>query len=475
MLLKPPAATEKVSQSDNTNIATVFRAQKLFNVDLFKRCGESEARGWVQPSEHGGTLYPVTCIDHTVQVIRSQPVILSPDGSIWKEGTLFLLRLALDDDSKDPETLLAMAGHLADFMTTLASEGRHFLDFSGYRFERPTYIYKEKFNLPTKKLLISEATANAKIRTMITFYKDLMENRNFTPEQPPWKTKKSTIKFEDAYGYERTKYITHTDLTFPATRPNSTGEYIIDGGKLIPLSKKEQLALLQALIKTGHPEMLLIFTIALVTGMRIQTILTLRVSSIQPSESNSFDLVPVRAGRGSLVDAKHDKPQTIMMPKWLHHKLSIYINSDRYLHRAALAPEQPEGAQYLFLSKTGTPYYVAKSDRGRFESNEKGSYVRSFISKYLKPLMQELECDMDFSFHDLRATFGMNLVEERREMLNRGQFNYMQLIDYVRKRMNHSNSKTTQAYLNFQQNKDIIYQADKEYQQHIIDMCNNEI
>ncbi|WP_052266608.1 site-specific integrase [Pseudomonas fluorescens] len=473
MVLKPSIAPKKVSADDPP--AQRYKALKLYNVDLFKRCEESKARGWIQSESQGGTVYPVTCLDHSVQVLASHAVILCPDGSIWKEGALFLLRLALDDDSKDPETLLGMAGHLADFMNTLAGEERHFLDFSGHRFERPTYIYKEKFNLPIKKAQISVSTANAKIRTVVSFYKDLMETRNFTPEQAPWKTKRTAIQYEDSFGYERTKYVTHTDLTFPAIRCNSMGQYIMDGGKLIPLSKDQQQALFEALVETGHPEMLLIFTIALVTGMRIQTILTLRTSSIVTGVRDSFDLIPVRAGRGSLVDAKRDKSQASLMPSWLHYKLNTYLHSKRYKDRAGLALEQDIGAQYIFLSNSGKPYYVGKSDRHRLESNEKGSYIRHFITDQLRPLMLERGCDCIFSFHDLRATFGMNLVEERREMLNRGQINLLQLIDYVRKRMNHSKSETTQEYLNFQQDKEILYQADRDYQEHILRMSTAKV
>ena len=120
-------------------------------------------------------------------MLTAQPIILNPDGSIWKEGTLFLLNAVLDDEDTDPETIMAMAGHLADFMQTLATEDRSFLDFSGYRFERPSYIYKEKFKLPIQKGSTSTGTANGKIRTIIKFYRYLMESRNFTPKNPPWK------------------------------------------------------------------------------------------------------------------------------------------------------------------------------------------------------------------------------------------------------------------------------------------------
>lgn len=475
MLFKPAAA----SNNDNTNQAEDrkprYKALKLFNVDLFARCDEASAKGWIRPTESGGTLYPVTCLDHSAQMLTAQPIILNPDGSIWKEGTLFLLNAVLDDEDTDPETIMAMAGHLADFMQTLATEDRSFLDFSGYRFERPSYIYKEKFKLPIQKGSTSTGTANGKIRTIIKFYRYLMESRNFTPKNPPWKIKHSTFKFEDAYGYERTKHVIHTDLTYPTIKTSSLGNYICDDGKLTPLTKYEQEVLLQSLIEIGHPEMLLVFIIALVTGMRIQTILTLRVSSLQKNAIASFDLIPIRAGRGSVVDTKRDKPQTIQMPAWLHHKLNIYVNSERFAQRRNKSQPQPPGADYIFVSNTGMPYYIAKCDRHKYESTEKGSYVRSFIAKYLKPKILEHGCDLNFSFHDLRATFGMNLVEERREMLNRGKINMLQLVDYVRKRMNHSSSKTTQEYLNFQQDREMLYQADYDYQQHILEMWRDKL
>ena len=60
-------------------------------------------------------------------------------------------------------------------------------------------------------------------------------------------------------------------------------------------------------------------------------------------------------------------------------------------------------------------------------------------------------------------------------MLNRGKINMLQLVDYVRKRMNHSSSKTTQEYLNFQQDREMLYQADYDYQQHILEMWRDKL
>lgn len=473
MPFMPSIAQKKDRPRVSNENVTPYKLVRIYSFRLFKRCSEADAKDWILCPEQETAKYPITCLEHSVETLGSQPVILNADGSIWKDGTLFLLRHSLDDSEKDPETLLAMGRHLTDFMNTLAIEGRHYLDFSGYRFERPTYLYKEKFNLPVKRGEISVGTANLKIRSVIKFYEHLMQYRKFLPTNMPWKEKHSFVSYEDSLGYLRSKHITHTDLTFPMIKPNPTGRYIADGGRLIPLTKTEQIVLLESLIEIGNPEMLLIFIVALVTGMRIQTVLTLRTSTIAAGAADSFDLIPIRAGRGTPVDTKHDKPQTILMPSWLHYKLTIYIKSNRYRNRSSTFEKSSSEAQYIFLSQTGLPYYIAKRDRQKFESSEKGSFIRHFIKKNLKPVMATRGCNLNFSFHDLRATFGMNLVEERRELVNQGRMNLMQLVDYVRRRMNHSTSAITQGYLDFREDSKILYEANEQYHKYILDMCKD--
>jgi integrase len=470
MRLKPSIGQSVVPLLYSTTLKPPYTVVKLYNVQLFERCDALSATDWVQTENAFNPYYPIHPLDSTRKLLSCHPVILSPDGSIWREGSLYLLNLALDDDTCDPATLIAQAGHLADFMNTLLEENRDFLDFTGYRFELPTYIYKEKYNLPIKKQEISASTANVKIRTIVRFYTDLIDHIGFSPQKQPWKVKRIKIIYEDVYGYERSRYVSYTDLTYPIVHQENTGEYINDGGKLIPLNKNEQLVLLSSLLQIGNPEMILAFTIALVTGIRIQTILTLRVGSIKSGDPTSFDLIPIRAGGGSLIDTKRNKPIVVMMPSWLHYKLTIYLNSDRHKRRASVAPAKSENEQYIFISRTGKPYYVARDDIGNYSSNEKGSYIRLFIRSQLKPLMEQKGVDVNFSFHDLRATFGMNLIHERLELLRQGKINEIELIDYVRKRMSHSTSKTTLGYLNYERNHDFAFQADTEYQQFLIDL-----
>ena len=79
--------------------------------------------------------------------------------------------------------------------------------------------------------------------------------------------------FKDTSGFMRKKSFISTDLTksFRAVRGSDEySEYINDSGKLHPLHKDEQQALVESLKRIGNTEMTLAFIFALTTGARLQ-------------------------------------------------------------------------------------------------------------------------------------------------------------------------------------------------------------
>jgi integrase len=445
---------------------------KIRLLKLHERCSAADAEEWIYPKEGGTSGYAVKAINSDETEVCQYPVILCPDGTIWLEGSLYLLELAIEE-SKHNSTLNSTASDLVHFMNTMVAHGVNYLNFDGRKFELPTYIYRASFRLGIHLKAITPGTANKKIRSMVSLYTWLMEFRKFIPKNQPWKTRYVRIVFEDDYGFERAKEIKTTDLIFQTPRNQLSGDYVVDGGNLIPLTKEEQYALLDALIIAGNTEMLLVFVIALVTGMRIQTILTLRCGSITYGVGAGFQLIKVHAGKNTLVDTKKGKPIAVLMPAWLHHKLETYINSERYAHRQDKALDRPKDEQYIFLSHSGRPYYTAKADEVALGTAEKGSAIRYFLRHTINPLMAANGHDLNFSFHDLRATFGMNLLEDRELMLNKGLITPLELLDYICRRMNHSSRATTEQYLNFRKNRQMIYEADEAFQAHIWDLIDN--
>ena len=54
-----------------------------------------------------------------------------------------------------------------------------------------------------------------------------------------------------------------------------------------------------------------------------------------------------------------------------------------------------------------------------------------------------------FLFHDLRATYGMNLVDECNKLVSKGEMDASAVLPYVQTRLNHTDSKITERYLGF--------------------------
>jgi len=414
--------------------------------------------------------YPVSYQDE--DYIHGMKIILQPDGTPWTEGNLYLLSRAKQYPKLSEGTLGSEAANLREFMNVMLDHDQDHLDFKGREFERPTYIFKAYFKLAIARGEITAGCVNNKIRTMIRYYRWRIKHRNFKPAKPAWKEKITPISRLDRHGAIRIREIITTDLTFPTNKDESS-DFIYDGGKLRPLTKHEQGAVVEALLLVSNVEMLLAFILALFSGMRIQTVLTIRIGNVLEASADDITTYPILAGEDYLVDTKYGKRQNIQVPGWVHHRLFTYIQSERYQHRRSQALERDESEQYVFLSRTGKPMYVSALDKNKYKSHEKGSAIRKFISDTILPLLIARGHNFTFSFHDLRASFGMNLVEERKELLAQGKIGYLELIDYVAKRLHHSNRKTTMSYLDYRRISELVHEADSDYQKHIMGLLEN--
>ncbi|MEO8641322.1 site-specific integrase [Pseudomonas sp.] len=156
---------------------------------------------------------------------------------------------------------------------------------------------------------------------------------------------------------------------------------------------------------------------------------------------------------------------TLLVPGWLVQDLRIYVNSEEAKKRRARSFYRESADNYVFLSNNGVPYYTSKQelvDRRNKSVNEyaglvsraegvaiqDGGSLRKHIREMLVPLIRrESPNFQDFTFHDLRATFGMNLLESQLSHL--GEQNITSALEYVRQRMGHANIITTMQYLQY--------------------------
>ncbi len=208
--------------------------------------------------------------------------------------------------------------------------------------------------------------------------------------------------------------------------------------------------------------------IAITTGARIQTVCTLRLRNFEKQFNESEKEIHIKVGLGTDVDTKNDTIYFLKMPTWVYMKIQVYLKSDRYKKRFQNQQHifENEKLQYIFLTNRGTPYYVSKYDKyleTYTQTIPTGNTIRQFLST---TLYKELGKKFKFQFHDLRATFAMNLLDFKMPLVKNGEMTLYELLSIIKERMPHNSLLTTERYLNFrnkQNQKQFIQNQFEEY------------
>lgn len=468
----PSSMPALVNQTPRKVPVRKYRYVTLPHVSLFRKANNTDDEG---SSEVGATLvgkYVITPFKGSGggTEVRNVPVILNPDGSIWTHGSLYILARATDRDAPSDQTLKGYAKGLVDYMNTLAQDGVDYLATPKRIGARPTYHYKSELSLKVNLMEIAASTANGRISAVVNFYRWMQGRYDYHPTEALWKDIACKIPYQDKRGFYRDRPVVTTDLRIKTTSEESTGEYVIDGGKLYPYDQEQQATIIKALADSGNTEMFLGFLISICTGARLSTTFTIRCSNILAPDIVNTAEIAINIGRGTFVDNKLDKNMNIYVPAWLNAILYTYINSERYKRRAAKATAKADGQQYIFLTQHGNPYYISKNDklRGRDKPIQDGYSVRQFASKNLQLLINRSETPFKFRFHNLRACFCMNEIEKRMKDVPTNDLDRMHyVLTIVQERMGHSDLLTTQRYFRYREMKNTALQAQSKFELHL--------
>jgi integrase len=374
------------------------------------------------------------------------PILTHDDGSIWKHGSLYLLSKLKNYQKPSPKTLDSIATDLKHFKEYCDNENIDYL-IAPRKVLRPTYLYRSHLQQLLREAKISPNTIKRRMSAVVGFYEYLINIEGIDFKFPLWESGITSISYKDIYGLQHIKQVKTKDVSRVTKKLNNISiDKIEDGGKLRPLSYKEQETLITNLQKINNTEMTLSFLIALTTGARIQTIFTLRKKHFE-KELNDCD-------------TKFQKIQNIYIPKWLYYKIKVYLNSPRYQKRKDNAKHifKNDSEQYIFLTNRGTPYYVANDDpyRADYKEPPNGATVRQFIFQKLKSI--------DFSFHDLRATYGTNLFDKYMEQVQNKEITLSTALINIKERMSHSSLEITQRYLKYRENNKIKQNVQFEFE-----------
>lgn len=405
------------------------------------------------------------------------PIILDSAGVPWAEANMYLLTLLASDNSPEMETYSKIALDLGHFRHFLDETGIDWTNFPSFKLSRPTYRYNGHLKVAIAAGEIKYSTAKRRIGSVVGLYRHLLKEGELVLDHSPWVSTDRYITYLDSKGFSRSKEVETTDVSIQI--PKQTDPYdgtIDDEGILRPLPYEEQEWLMNALISARNTEMTLIHLFGLVTGARIQTILTFRVRDVLVNREgvNQAELrLPIGAGTG--IDTKTSKQMVLHIPIWFYGMLRTYAHSERAKRRRRRASGGDTEDQYLFLSVKGSPLYTSKEESRIFdETNElryakAGQGVRQFITDRVIPYIRKKYCvkDFHFQFHDTRATYGMNLTDHQLKLVEDGKTTLMNVREYVKTRMGHNDAIVTDRYLQFRQNLKHVRWVGSEHETHL--------
>lgn len=420
---------------------------------------------------------------------RSLPLVVDGAGAPWPAACLWLL----DKAQAKPlgiNSLKPVAQDLAAYRTFLDELALDWDDFSAVeKYARPTYLYRNHLHAQLNSGELKKSTASRRMSTVISFYRFLMRNPHmrFSPANDPWVETEVGIEYQDSKGFKQVASVLTTDVSIKApTYQDAWDETIHDGGKLRPLPVSEQTALVAALKELGNIEYELMHYIALLSGAREMTVLTIRLRDVmRPADQIPQWSHKIRCGPGTGIDTKGDATDVYLsMPRALYEMLHAYAVSDRARHRRAKTAKGEDPSNYLFLTQRGQPYYESKDDRNAVRDSDSplrrsalsGRPLRKFIEQSVIPLVRETRPKFKYRFHDLRATFGMNWVDFQMRQAGPEGFgkHYAWARDQLRKLMWHRSPLTTDKYLEYREHMHHLQLAQKGWSNHLIELIQGK-
>jgi len=416
------------------------------------------------------------------------PVVLNADGSPWEEACLFLLDLIESNHNPNMTTYSGKSYELVAFKQFVDKNEIDYFHFPKKKRERPTYAYRDHLQEKVDLGELSAATAKGQIGTVKQFYSWLIHEGMCNPEHAPWKSKGASIEYKDAKGFSHYKQIATSDLIIKGSTASNSIQAVMggdgelqpviqDGGKLRPLNQREQEALIDSLKELKNTQMMLIHFMALFTGARIQTILTMRVKHAQIEIDDDIKIIPFLVGPKVGIDTKNNKRFKIFIPTWLYQLLKVYSYSPEAEKRRKKSGQNDEN-QYLFLTRDGNPIYISKMDMMAFDPTDNKSYtaqgttVRLFMLRRVIPLIRQKlgKPNWSYQFHDLRASFGMNQLDHQMRLVADGKSTLTEALRHVQGLMAHESLRTTEVYLKYRQELDQVRQLQNQHEGYLRDI-----
>jgi site-specific recombinase XerD len=412
--------------------------------------------------------------------IPAYPIVITGAAVPWDEANAWLLNALDEQYNPNIATYRGKADDLQHYRNFVDSRNFDWLAFPDNKLLRPTYRYRGFLRVEIETGGLEWSTARRRMSTVVHFYRWLLINNFVTLDNPPWSESEVYIPIANHYGRATIIKRKTADVSIRNTAAeNPYDERIEDGGKLRPLAAHEQAWIMEALSHLRNTEQTLIHVLALTTGARIQTILTIRKRHILFEYGKGA--AQILCGPGTGIDTKGDKRFTIQIPRWLLNALRTYVLSERAAKRRTRAPGGDIDSQYVFLSERSAPMYEAKQNQDlsggkKLRHVKNGQAVRAYMKEFITPYIRKYhDPQFNYRFHDLRASFGMNLVDELRPRMDALELTYSKVLQMVQSRMCHNSPVVTERYLNYRQNRKLYDGAQDKWEEKIEAMVTRQM
>lgn len=437
----------------------------------------------VELDESSGEINYIDVNPKHLAVIPEYPVLIQSDGLPWTLGNIYMLKRLENTRTYVAKTWENLSSDLLHYLRWLEANHINPLNFhKTKKFERPTYLYRAHLIDEINNDHAAQTTASNRMNTIIKFYKGLVAYNIIDNGilELAWENRQLLVNIIGKDLNSKTLAITSTDLAIRRASTHNRDDRINDGGQLRPLSEKEQ-SIISEHLRGSSMCYRLMFAVAILTGARLQTVCTLRGKSLQDcvyDKENNRYLLHVKGGN-QIVDTKGSQPLILAFPAQLYDVLLKHWSSRESINRRLKSFYGNSDSNYLFLSKEAEPYLTSKQEtihrldpdvllkmgrnptEAKSHTTRKGQAIWTYINTVLLPRIRKEHPDFQsFSFHDLRATFGMNTLEtllravdQQNEVLKQQgkdpELGTEWVLEQVMHRMGHKDISTTMRYLSF--------------------------
>ncbi|PBP72740.1 hypothetical protein CCL21_04755 [Pseudomonas syringae] len=407
------------------------------------------------------------------------PVILDNAGEPWDIANLYLINKLNHNLTYNHRTYAGIADHLLYYRRFLDNEGIDYLHFPKLKQSKATYRFKKHLEDEIENDRMTIQTGKKRINAVARFYKDILKFKLTSTSlitESPYEEVVKYIETTTDFGIKKFIKVSSTDLAIKSSKPLPDPDYIYDDGQTKPLTVEDQIKMLNVLKGSDRAYQLLVY-VALFTGVRLQAAATIRIKDINKPVDHRGNLrLPI--GAGTTIDTKNNSRMTIIIPAWLVQDLKVYSDCAVARARREHSFYGESDLNYILLSSKGTPFYTSKLEMrerltadpdnlnyGLSYAHAEGQAVREFLKTLNEEIQRKHPEYERFKFHDLRATFGMNLLEDELNKPNRK--NITAILEIVQQRMGHRDKKTTLQYLN--------YRSRIEWKNHVQDQFESKL